>query len=418
MFPMPDITVTSREEDAASRSVQVIVPVERVKAAESKVVRTYASRLRLPGFRKGRAPEAMVRKRLHKEIRQYVLEDLIRAGWEEARATGEIQPAGDPTVRNLKFEDDSPLEFELLVPIKPVIDLRRTGGFQVSRRVEQVTEDQVSERLFALREQHAQWVPVMGERPSPGQLVVVNIRALDDDNTETGRPSTLVLGSGNAPAAIEEAIMALLPGETGIAEDRYPEDHPDAELRGLARRLELVLQEVKRQELPELDDAFAASVGGFENVAALQSAVQEDLEAAARSEADAKIREALLDQLVEANGIPTPPSMVHRFVLRLAEAYGLQPEQMESFAGQFHGVAERQVRRSLVLDTLAEREKLAATEAEIDARISRIAEHRGVSPGQVYAALEQEKRLGELELSVTEEKVWNWLIQQSTITEE
>jgi trigger factor len=414
---MTPITVTTKAEDPASKSLQVSVSVDRVKDAEARAVRTYASRVRLPGFRQGKAPEAVVRKRLHQEIRQFVLEDLIRAGWEEARTTGDLKPLGDPTVRNLRFEEGEPLEFELFVEIRPEIQLARTGGFRLARSVTPVTAEQVEEQIQSLREKQATWLPVEGGRPGPGQLVRVDVTPLEEGEAEETQPYTMVLGDGRALPALEEAIMDLEPGGTVETDIRFPDDHADVAKRGQSRRVRVTLHEVKRQDLPALDDAFAASVGEFANLAALRAAVAADLAREAEREADARVRESLLQQLVEANGVPAPESLVHRLLHALLHSYGIPHEQYDTFAGQFRPVAEAQVRRDLVLTAVTEAQGLRATEAELDERVAAMAAARGQAPAQVYASLEQAKRLPELERSLTEEKAWAWLLAQSTVTE-
>src|SRR5678816_2343210 len=137
---MSTITVTKTAEDAASKALRVTVPVERVEEATAKAVRQYATRARLPGFRQGKAPDAVVRRRFSNEIRQAVLEEVIREGWEEAKTFESLKPISDPSVRNLKFEEGQPVEFELVVEVRPELALGRLGGFSLTRTVPAVTD--------------------------------------------------------------------------------------------------------------------------------------------------------------------------------------------------------------------------------------------------------------------------------------
>src|SRR6266545_5023694 len=232
---MSTITVNTTAEDAASKALRVSVPVERVQEAEDKAVRQYARRARLPGFRPGKAPEAVVRRRFSQEIRQWVLEEVIREGWEEAKSSQSLQPIADPSVRNLKFEAGQPVEFELLVEVRPDLKLGRVGGFSLARTVAPVTDEAVTEQLGRLREQRAAWLPVEGTRPAPGQMVRVEVAPIEDGVVKEAQPYSLVLGDGQAIPALEEKIMTLLPGETVDAEVRYPDDHAEVERRGKAR---------------------------------------------------------------------------------------------------------------------------------------------------------------------------------------
>ena len=414
---MSQITVEKTAEDAASRSLKVTVPVDRVRAAEAKAVTYYSQRARLPGFRPGKAPEAVVRRRFTDAIRQTVLEEVLRESWETARTTEHLEPIGEPSVRNLRFEEGQPIEFEIHVDVRPEIALERTGGFRVTRQRPVVEDAAVEEQLQGIREQKSSWIPVEGAKPSPGNMVQVEVTPLDDDSDGKTQVYPLVLGQGRAVPDLEERIMALLPGETVEAAIRFPDDHPDESRRGRTRNVRVKLFEVKRQELPALDDALAREVGEFETLDALRVAVRQDLEREAGREAEARVREDLVGQLAEANQVTAPESLVHRVMHGYAHAYGVPDEQLPAFESQFHGIAESQVRRDLVLDAVVRAQGLAATEAELDERVAQMAASRGIDAGQVYAQLQKSNRLQELERALTEEKAFAWLLSQSTVDE-
>jgi trigger factor len=416
---MSQITIEKTAEDSASKSLKITVPVDRVEAAETKALRYYAQRAKLPGFRPGKAPEAVVRKRFGEAIRQAALEELIRESWETAKTSESLQPIADPSIRNLKFEAGNPLEFDLVVEVKPTLKLERTGGFTVARSVAPVTDEQVDGQLQRAQEQKATWTPVEGEKPGPGEMVRVEVTALSDAENEAAPPQSydLVLGENQAVPALEETIMTLRPGETAETSITFPADHPDPARRGQTRNVRVSLLEVKRQDLPQLDDAFAREMGDFETLDALRAAIREDLEREAVREADAEVRRQLLTQIIESNSVEAPESLVDRFLHAYAHSYEVPHEQHEAFAAQFRPIAETQVKRDMVLDAIVEQQKLAATEEEIDGRIAELAERRGVSAGQLYASLQKANRLAELERSITEEKVFAWLMEQSTVEE-
>jgi trigger factor len=414
---MSQITVEKTAEDSASKSLRVTVPVDRVREAEAKALKYYVQRARLPGFRPGKAPAAVVRKRFGDAIRQSVLEEVIRESWETARSNESLKPITDPSIRNLKFEEGSPIEFDLLVEVRPELTLERTGGFRVERKLEAVPEAAVEEQLARVQEQKAAWIPVEGAKPSPGQMVRVEVAPLDEAGAGTSQPYDLVLGQNQAIPDLEERIMTLLPGEQTDAEVKFPDDHPDESRRGQSRRVRVTLHDVKRQDLPVLDDAFAREVGDFENLDALRAALRGGVERESTPEADAQVRQALVQQIVEANNVQAPESLVHRLMHNYAEMYQVPQEQLERFEQQFHQVAEAQVRRDLVLDAVVEANALRATEAELDARVAELAASRGVPASQVYGNLQKANRLPELERAITEEKAFAWLLQQSTIDE-
>ena len=413
---MSEITIEKTGEDAASRSLRITVPVERVRAAESKAVAFYSKRARLPGFRPGKAPAAVVKKRFDQAIKQSVLEEVVREGWEEARTSQSLKPIADPSVRNLKFEEGQPLEFEIVVAVQPEIKLEKVGGFSLARPKPIVDDAAVTEQLDKLRERKAAWLPVEG-KPAPGHMVRVEVAPIEDGKVGEAAPYNLVIGQNQAIPDLEERIMTLSAGETAETDVKFPDDHPDEARRGQSRTVRITLHEVKRQELPALDDAFAREVGEFDSLQALTDAIRTDLEADAVRGADQQVRSALVNEIVTANDVPAPESLVHRWLHAYAEMYGVPKEQLPQFEQQFHAIAEMQVKRDLVLDAVIEREGLRTTEAEIDERISQLAAGRGVSAGEYYQQLQKAGRLGEIERSISEEKAFAWLLGQSTVVE-
>ena len=407
------IAITAGAHDAARRTYQVAVSSERVQAAEAATTARYARQLRVPGFRKGKAPPMVVRRRFGDAIRQSVIEELLRASWEVARDQDGLKPVADPQVRNVKFEDGAPLTFELLVDIKPEIALERLGGFRLTRQVPRVTDEMVEAQLNSLREQRAPWVPAP-DKAKPGDLVEATIANLDEEGG-AGEPVRFVLGQGRALPDLEARLMELDPGGTWEGSLKFPEDHPDAAKRGQSRRVRLTLGEVKRMALPELSDAFAREVGDFESLEALRTAVRSDLKAEARRDADAKVRGDLIDQIAAANNVAVPPSLLDRALAAYADAYGIAADQRARFLSEFRPVAEAGVRRDLIVGGVAERAGLAATQEAVAARIAEIAQRRNESPAAVRAALEKAGRLRETERSITEENVFTHLLAQCNV---
>jgi len=225
----------------------------------------------------------------------------------------------------------------------------------------------------------------------------------------------VVLGAGTAIPGIEELIMETPPGESAERAVRWPDDFPDESQRGKTKQVRLTLTDVKRKVMPELDDGFAREVGDFESLDALQSAVRTDLHEAATREADAEVRQKLLDEVIGANPFDVPRSWVAQVVQAYAELYRIPNEERERFAHQFLPAAERQVRRDLVVETITEREKLAAVEKDIDDRVAEMAAKRNMDPGKLYVQLQKADRIKELERSITEDKVFKWLFERNTV---
>lgn len=410
-----DIQITTKKSEGVERLLEVQVPVEAIREAEEKTARRYASSVRLPGFRPGKAPPQLVKKRFKDAIRQQVIESLVQEAFQEVVDREQLKVASQPHVHDLKFNDGEPLTFELHVEVRPEIALERTQGFRVARPVGDVTDEQVHDQIEQMREQKASWHPVES-KPAPGDMVTVVLATSNEDGTmPDGKDYRLVLGSGQAIPGIEELIMELTPGETVERAVRWPDDFPDESQRGKSKNVRVALQDVKHKELPALDDALAREVGDFESLDALQSTVRKDLEESARRDAEATVRQKLLDEIASANPFAVPPSWVNQLIDGYVQAYRVPDDERDRFAGEFRPIAERQVRRDLIIDTIAEREGLRATEADLDDRIAELAKKRNAEPGQVYASLQKAGRLKEIEHGLTEEKVFKWLLERNTV---
>lgn len=410
-----NIEINPKKTDGLERLIEVRVPVEAVRDAEDSAAKRYATKVRLPGFRPGKAPPAMIKKRFKDAIRQEVIETLVQEAFQEVMSREKLDVAAQPHIHDLKFEEGQPLSFELHIEVRPDIKLERVEAFKVTRTQTPVTDDTVREQIEQIREQKAQWTPVE-DKPAPGDMVRVEL-ATAEENGEfpEAREFPLVLGSGQAIPGVEELIMELTPGTNAERNVRWPDDFPDEAQRGQSKPVRIALLDVKRKALPALDDAFAREVGDFESLDALQTTVRKDLEEHASRDADAGVRQQLLDHIAEANAFEIPNAWVSQLIEGYANAYQVPEEEREKFRQEFRPVAEKQVRRDLIIDTIAEREGLKATEKDVDDRVAKVAEQRGADPGQVYASLQKAGRLREIEQSITEEKVFEWLEARNEI---
>ena len=410
-----NIDITPKKSEGAERLLQISVPVDVVRDAEEKAARRYATSVRLPGFRPGKAPAAMVRRKFAQAIRQEAVESLVQEAYKEVVEREQLKIAAQPHIHDLHVSDDGPLTFELHLEVRPDVDLARTQGFRVTRTAREITDETVREQIDQVREQKATWSPVE-DRPIWGDMVTV-LLATSEDGGEIpeGKEYRIVLGTGQAIEGVEEVIMEAKPGETLERPVKWPEDFPDEAQRGKSKTVRVTLKDVKRKTLPELDDAFAREVGDFDSIDALTAAVKEDMSSQAERETESEVRQRLVDEIIAANPFEVPPSWVAQLVDAYAQMYQIPEEEREKFAGEFRALAERQVRRDMVIDTIAEREGLKATEGDLDDRIAEQAAKRNVDPGQLYASLQKAGRLQELERTVTEDKVFAWLLDRNTV---
>ncbi|MBL0940560.1 MAG: trigger factor [Gemmatimonadaceae bacterium] len=411
-----NISITPTETAGVSRRLQITVPADTVASYEDQAARKYATQVRIPGFRPGKAPPSMVRKRFPEAVRQEAIELVINEAFKEAIEREGLKLAAQPHVHDLKAEPGQPLEFELHCEVRPELALEKLDGFTLTRNETVVTDTLIEEQIERIREQKADWAPVE-EKPAPGDMVTVLLSTAEADGSlPEGKEYRLVLGGGQAIAGIEELVMETQPGGTTERSVRWPDDFPDETQRGVSKLVRVELKDVKRKELPALDDAFAREVGDFDTLDALREAVRKDMGEHATREANADVRGQLIQQIVEANPFDVPKAWVMQLVDGYMQMYGVPDTQKQTFSKEFMPMAENQVRRDLIIDTIAERESLTASAAEVDTRVEELAKARNADPGQVYAQLQKQGRLQEIERELTEERVFNWLLEKNPVS--
>lgn len=411
-----DLKISVEKPGTWSRRLIITVPAERVDRERKSTLQRLSGRVRLPGFRKGKVPPAVMQKRFGPAIEQETLEKVMGEAYREAIQRESLKPITQGSIDRVDYESGKDLTFDVGFDVRPEVELERIGGFRVMREQASVADTQVDEVVQRLREEHAVWQPVTGETPLVGDAVVVEITALDDAAGTTGqaRSYEIVLGEGQALPAIEDVVRTLTPGAEGDFTVELPEDGEPQATK--PHRIRVALREVKRPELPSADDAFAQSLGDFASVELLRDRIRVDLTREAENDAERQLRTALISQIIEANRFDVPASMTDEYLSRLLpEREGVDAKVMEDVRQASRPSAENAIRRMLIVERIADMESLHATAEEVDARLQKIADSLGRSLGDVRQQLQKGGRLHEIEEEITEDRVFDYLKSLSTI---
>jgi len=414
------VEVRVTEGEGCRRTLEVTAPAGFVETERAAVTRKYASRLKLKGFRKGRVPPGVIDKRFGRVIEEEAVEGAIRRACDEAIASRELKPVTDVDVTDVRFAPGDALTFKAAFETRPEVSPGRLGGFRVERPRAEVPEGAADRIIERLRGEQAVWRTTGNGRPEPGDAVTVVMTRLDgkEGEIDENRQYDLVLGEGQALPDIEEAIRSLTAGEEGDFDVSFPDDFPDDDRRGTRQRVRIALLSRSVPELPELDDAFARSVGEFEDLAAMRARVGEDLEREARSRSEAEVNDQLMRMVVEANPFEVPGSMVEKYTdAVLGETEGVAPEQLEGVRQELRPAAEFALKRDLLVAHIAEEHGLHATPAEVGAQIEALARGTGEPAGRVRARLRKSGGLRTIERRLMEAKLFRFLRGRSEITE-
>lgn len=417
----PRLQVTVTEGERCHRSVEVEVPGEFVAAEHGAVLREYASRVKLRGFRKGRAPARVILRHYGGDIHRETVDRAVQKACRQALDSRGLHPVSEVDVTDLRQTDGDSLSFKASFEVRPEVNLGRLGGFRLERPPVTVPEGAVEGILERLRKERAVWRTAGNGRPEPGDSVTVLLTQLEgsEGGGDDARQYDLVLGEEQALPDIEDAILTLTVGEANEFDVSFPGDHPDENRAGTRHRLRIELVSRRIAELPEVDDAFAGSLGDFDDVAALRARIGEDVERDLRARAGAEFRERLLDMVVEANPFDVPDAMVEVYTnALLRDAGDLESEKLEQLRTELRPASEFAVRRELLVERIVDEHGLRASEEEVAEKVREIARRTGQSPSAVRARLRKSGGLGNIERGLTDARLFAFLMEQSGIEDE
>lgn len=411
-----DLSVSVETPSAWNRKLVITVPASRLRSAREHVIGTLAQRVRRPGFRMGHVPRTLIEKEMGRDIERETLQHVLEESFREAVAKEQLEPISEGAIRILRYSAGSELVFEVAFDIRPEIRLGRLGGFKIRRPpVEPVTEKEIEETLLALQQERVVWSPV--ERiPGPGDKVAVVVTVLDSPEEREPRRYEFALGAGHAIPGVETAIQSLTPGSEGEFDVRYPADFPDEKKRGTSQKVRIRLEAVWSQELPALSDGLAREVTGAANLEELRARIVADLRRHKEEEARRRLHNEILDRVLEANPFEVPESMVRRYLdTLLAPAPDADPEAVERARARYRPAAIRGIKRTLVVQRIADDAGLHATPQDVNARLEALARRTGTPVADVHRHLERSGGLREIARRITEDKVFEHLASLSSI---
>ena len=414
------LEVKVTEGDRCRRTLEVSAPADFVDRERMAATRKYASRMKLKGFRKGRVPASVIDKRFGRAIEEEAVERAVRKACDRAISERGLRPVDNVDVTEVRYRPGEPLTFKAVFDVWPEVLTGRLGGFRVERPPVEVPEGAVDRIIERLRGEQAVWEAAGNGRPEAGNAVAVMMTRLDGDDSDgdASRQYDLILGEGQALPDIEDAIRTLTIGEEGDFDVTFPDDFPDESRRGASHRVRIELLSRSVPRLPEVDDAFARSVGNFEDLGELRSRVGEDLEREARSRAETEVDNRLMRMVVEANHFDVPDTMVERYTdAVLSEAEDMEPEKLDGLRKEIRPASEFAVRRDLLASRITEEHGLHASSEEVDAQLKALARESGEPVGRVRVRLRKSGALEALERRLTDAKLFRFLREQSEITE-
>ena len=415
----------STVEEDCKRSVEIEIPIEEVEQARERVTQSIKQRARIPGFRPGKAPTTLIQSRFESEIRSEVLDVLLPKAFKDRIAKDELKVVGQPDITDLKFEPGSPIKFKADFEVAPEFELGEYRGLPVIYEEPTVSDEEIDKRLEGMRESKADYVNLDPRPIENGDDVLVRLKSLsglvepiDQDGLQ------VVVGAEDTLPEFTENLMGATPEEVKEFDVHYPEGYGQERLAGKTVRFQLTPMVIRKKELPALDDDFAKDLGDYQTVAELREAVKKSIFREKQFAAQQKAKEQIIDSLVDSHSFPLPEAYVDRQIENQVRAQlhdlagkGIDPKTIkldwEKVKANQREKASRNVRASLLLEKISEREGVHATRDEVDREVQRIARQEREAVAITRARLEKEGTLARIADHIRTEKTLQTLFDQS-----
>lgn len=425
-----NVTVERVENEA---TLKITAPAAEVNAGYKKAVQKIADQANIPGFRKGKAPRAIIEMHYGKEaVKQEAFEIVANKAYSEALNQEKLIPVSDPKVEESTFEEGKDMELTIKVTLKPEPELGEYKGLHVEKKEVEVTDEQVDAQIKDMMGRDAKMVVAEeGAVIEKGDFAIIDFAGTVDGEPFSGgegKGYPLEVGSNSFIPGFEDQLVGLSKGDSTDVEVTFPEDYFVKDLAGKEAIFKVNIQDVKRKELPELNDEYVASKTKFKTVEDLRANYKERMQKAAEANAKAEYEHELIDLAVANAKFSVPEIMIEDKISQMVEEMKMSLESRKMSLDmymQYTGldmakirenqrpVAEENVKTDLVLDAIAKAEDIQVDMADVDAEIAAISAQHGASPEEVKKIIKGNGTMGLLLANILRRKAAHVVIDSA-----
>jgi trigger factor len=415
--------------EGCRHALEISIPAEEVESETTRVASDVQKRAKLPGFRPGKAPTSLIRKQFAGDIRKQVLESLIPKALQKQFEAENLNVVGTPDVTDVHLHEGEPLHFKAEFEVVPTIELGEYRGVEVAYNDPTVSEEDVAKRIEELREQKAEYLNVDPRPLENGDFAVVALESISGVEGEPVKQEEMVLEIGGADTfdAFTENLRGLSPGDEKAFDVTYPENYGAARLAGKIVKFHATVRGVRKKELPEVNDEFAKDLGDYRDLEELRESVRKNILAQRQFEAQQAAKDGIVETLVDQHDFPVPEIFIERQIRSRVEqslrTMSGQGADLKSLKLDWAKVKEtqrdkavREVKASLLLSRIAERESIHATRDEVDKEVDRLARIQREPVAALRIKFEKDGTLGRIAHHIQTEKTLNFLFEQARKT--
>ena len=414
-------------EATCRRELELEIPADEVSKKMESVAKEFARIARVPGFRPGKAPVSLIRRRFADDIKGEVLQSLVPEHVEKAVAEQKLTPVSRPEVDKLDFAEGQPLKFRAIFEVLPEFELAQYKDLELEMPVMDITDADVAKALDEMRERAAAFAPVEGRAAENGDFVQLKLMGTADGGEPLQADSVLChIGAEETMEPFNENLRGANAGDHKNFDVQYPADYPDAKLAGKVYHYAVDVLGIKTKRLPDLNDEFAKDVSDASTLDELKTKVREGLEAARDQRHKELLREKVLAAVVKLHDFPVPESLVEQQmdirlerVVRSLAAQGVDPRAVNvdwvTLRRRQQQRATDDVKAELIVDRIASAENIDITDEELNHELEHVASHSGESAQAIRARLTKQGTLDRMKAKLRSDKTLDWLAQNSRI---
>ena len=423
MSPTETTTSTKRE-------IEVEIPSEEVARETQVLIEKYRKLARIPGFRRGHVPASVIRQRFSQDIQNDVIDALVPRHFRKETERMGLVPVSQPRVTDLHAHEGEAMRFKASFEIMPEVKVEGYKELRSDHPEISVTDQEVEDSLKSLQEQKASFAPVEDRAIQDGDYAQVSLdgtpKQQDKDTKPVHMDDVLVeIGGNNTMPEFTEHLRAANAGEERTFDVNYPEDFSDERLRGKIFSYHVKINAIKEKSVPQLNDDFARELGEFSSLEEVRTRIRKSMEEDRRHTAEREAKDKLLAELIRRNDFEVPEALVDHQIdvrlergLRALAAQGMKSEDMKKMdfgrlrAGQ-RDQAVQEVKASLLLDKIADEEKIEVSDEEIDREIEALAKQTNQAADEIRARLTHDGALDRIRNRIRNEKALEFLYRQS-----
>jgi trigger factor len=410
------------------KNLIIEIPADVAQKELDELSREFARRARVPGFRPGKTPLSIIKKRFQAEIREQFIRKVVPQHYQEAIKEKQLKPISDPYLEKSDFLENGAFSFQTSLEVLPPLQIEGYKDLKSTVVLAAITPEGVQQALETIQERHAKFLPIEDRASRLGDFVAVNLKGklTDGSNIEfQDKNVNIELGRADTITGFTENLTGLIAGDTRVFTVTYSDDFENPRLAGKGVEYQAEVVAIKEKRLPEIDDELAKEVGEFANLQELRQFLTQKLEGQAKNQYEKNVRTDLMNQLLAKNEFEAPESLVEAEVKdalqRIAEEMARQGIDVSRARFDWKAAAQENrpkaveaVRRKLALGAIAEQESIFVTDEELEAEIRKLADATQRTPDAMRAALSKDNRLEELRLGLRRQKAMELICQYAS----